>query len=143
MKKINILLSLLFVLPFGLFAQVDLNYQTPPQEILELANSSLTPSVSIDKDGIWMLLMERSAYTSIEQLSAKEYRLAGLRINPKNNGGSRARYSINLTLKNVDSGEEFAINGLPENPQISNISWSPDYSKIAFTHTLPKTIELW
>lgn len=143
MKKINILLSLLFVLPFGLFAQVDLNYQTPPQEILELANSSLTPSVSIDKDGTWMLLMERSAFTTIEHLSAKEYRLAGLRINPKNNGGSRSRYSINLTLKNVDSGKEFAIKGLPENPQISNISWSPDYSKIAFTHTLPKTIELW
>lgn len=141
--KNKTLIALLLVLPFGLFAQVNLDYQTPPKEILELANSKLTPSVSIDKDGQWMLLMERSAYESIEQLSAKEYRLAGLRINPKNNGSSRDRYSENLTLKNVAGGEEFAILGLPENPQISGVSWSPDYSKIAFTNTLPKTIELW
>ncbi|MBN1650439.1 MAG: prolyl oligopeptidase family serine peptidase, partial [Bacteroidales bacterium] len=65
------------------------------------------------------------------------------RINPKNNGSSRDRYSENLLLKNVASGEEFAIQGLPKNPQIGNISWSPDYSKIAFTNTLAKTIELW
>jgi len=141
--KNTTLIALLLVLPFGLFAQVNLNYQTPPKEILELANSKLTPSVSIDKNGQWMLLMERSAYTTIEQLSSKEYRLAGLRINPKNNGGSRNRYSENLILKNITSGEEFTINGLPENPQISNVSWSPDYSKIAFTHSQPKTIELW
>ncbi len=143
MKKINFLIALLLVLPFGLLAQVNLNYQTPPKEILDLANSPLTPAVSRDKDGQWMLLMERSAYESIEQISAKEYRLAGLRINPKNNGSSRARFSENLILKNVATGEEFAIEGLPKNPQISNVSWSPDYSKIAFTNTLPKTIELY
>ncbi len=143
MKKINLLIACLLVIPFGLFAQLNLDYQTPPKEIFELANSPLTPSVSIDKDGQWMLLMEHSAYKPIEQVAAKEYRLAGLRINPKNNGSSRDRYSENLLLKNVASGEEFAIQGLPENPQIGNISWSPDYSKIAFTNTLPKTIELW
>ena len=143
MKKTQVLIAFLLAIPFGLFAQVNLKYQTPPQEILELANSKLTPSVSIDKDGVWMLLMERSAYTTIEQLSAKEYRLAGLRINPKNNGGSRSRYSENLILKNVNSGEEFAVKGLPESAKISNISWSPDYTKIAFTHSTAKSIELW
>ena len=139
----KIILAFIFVLPFGLFAQIDLNYQTPPKEILDLANSPLTPSVSIDKDGKWMLLMEYSAYQSIEQLSATEYRLAGLRINPKNNGSSRARLNDNIILKNVSSGEEFTIVGLPENKQIADVSWSPDYSKIAFTNTLAKAIELW
>ncbi|MCD6178510.1 MAG: S9 family peptidase [Bacteroidales bacterium] len=143
MKKINLLLSLLLVLPFSLFAQVNLKYQTPPKEILELANSKLTPSVSIDKEGKWMLLMGRSAYKSIEQVAAKEYRLGGLRINPKNNDNSRVRYIETLTLKNIASSEEFNIKGMPKNAQIANISWSPDYSKIAFTNTLAKTIELW
>lgn len=139
----KLILALFFVLPFGLFAQVDLNYQTPPKEILDLANSPLTPSVSIDKNGQWMILIEYSAFQSIEQLSATEYRLAGLRINPKNNGSSRARFADNIILKNVASGEEFAIAGLPENKQIAYVSWSPDYSKIAFTNTTAKTIELW
>jgi len=143
MKKMKFFLSVLFVLPLTLWAQVKLDYQKPPKEILDLANTPLTPSVSIDKDGTWMLLFERSAYKSIEQVAAKEYRLAGLRINPKNNGNSRASFADNITLKNIKSGEEFAIEGMPENPQISNIRWSPDYSKVAFTNTLPKSIQLW
>ncbi len=143
MKKTILLFISILVLPFGLFAQLNLNYQLPPKEILDLANSPLTPAISRDKDGTWMLLMERSAYSTIEQLSATEFRLAGIRINPKNNGPSRANFSENLTLKNVATGEEFAIQGLPANPQISNVTWSPDYTKIAFTNTLPKTIELW
>lgn len=38
MKKTQILIAFLLALSFGLFAQVNLDYQTPPQEILELAN---------------------------------------------------------------------------------------------------------
>lgn len=99
MKKMKFFLCVLFVLPLTLWAQVKLDYQKPPKEILDLANTPLTPSVSIDKDGTWMLLFERSAYKSIEQVAAKEYRLGGLRINPKNNGNSRASFADNITLK--------------------------------------------
>lgn len=141
MKK---LLFLLFVIFFiGANAQENTKYQKPPKEILDLINSPLTPSVNIDHNGEWMLLLERTPFKSIEEVSAQEYRLAGLRINPRNNGGSRTNYSTNITLKNIKSGDEFEVNGLPANPKISNTSWSPDYSKLAFANTLAAGIELW
>ncbi len=146
MKKINLLSILIGLFLFcGIqsIAQIDLKYQTPPKEILELIDSPLTPSVRFDKDGIWMMLLENVPFKSIEEVSAKEYRLAGLRINPKTNGGSRDRYNTNITLKNIASGEEFSIKGLPSNPKIGGISWSPDYQKVAFTNTIKNGIELW
>lgn len=146
MKRINLLSMLTGLLIFSgiqCIAQIDLKYQTPPKEILELIDNPVTPSVRFDKDGKWMLLLENVPFKSIEEVAAKEYRLAGLRINPKTNGGSRTRFNTNITLKNIASSEEFEIQGLPTNPKISNVSWSPDYQKVAFTNTVSNGIELW
>jgi dipeptidyl aminopeptidase/acylaminoacyl peptidase len=35
------------------------------------------------------------------------------------------------------------VKGLPENPRISNMAWSPNETKMAFTHTSAKGVELW
>ena len=32
---------------------------------------------------------------------------------------------------------------MPENARISNFNWSPDYSKMAFTHTTENGVEVW
>ena len=32
---------------------------------------------------------------------------------------------------------------MPQNPKITNLSWSPDEKKIAFTNTTEKGVELW
>ncbi|MBU1014050.1 MAG: prolyl oligopeptidase family serine peptidase [Bacteroidetes bacterium] len=146
MKKqiiFKLLMGLFLLISFQSNAQVDLKYQTPPKEILELINSPLTPSVRLDNNGVWMILLENVPFKSIDEVSALEYKLAGLRINPKTNGGSRTNFNTNITLKNVTSGEEFQITGLPEKAKISGVSWSPDYQKVAFTNTTNKGIELW
>lgn len=38
---------------------------------------------------------------------------------------------------------EKQVQGLPKDPRLTNFSWSPDQSKIAFTHTAPEGVELW
>ncbi len=124
-------------------AQIDITYQKPPLEILELADAQLAPSVSIDDKQENILLMHRNRYTSIAELSETELRLAGLRINPVTNIGSRMGYSDNISLLRVGEQQETAITGLPDNPRLTYFSWSPDQSKIAFTHTTVTGIELW
>lgn len=140
--------SLVFILMMacmatGAMAQKDLSYQVPPQPIADLVNVEQTPSVSVNATGDWMLLMERPGYPSIEELAQPELRLAGIRINPRTNGSSRSYSYTGLTVKRVDGSEEFAIDGLPENPRIQNINWSPDGQKIAFTLEKTHGIELW
>ena len=98
----------------------------------------LLQALSISADNQWLLLIGRSNLPSIEELAQPELRIGGLRINPRTNGSSRASFSKSLTLKSIESGEEYSIAGLPANPQISSINWSPDGNFIAFTHTTVK-----
>jgi hypothetical protein len=69
--------------------QENLSYQRPPEEIAKLLEAPLTPFVSFSPDKQWMLLLERSDFPTIEQLSRPELRIGGLRINPENFGPSR------------------------------------------------------
>lgn len=139
----------IFLITIGLFlilasySQNDNTYQIPPKAIEDLVNAPLTPSVSINATGDWMILLERPGYPSIEELAQPELKLAGIRINPRTNGPSRA-YSYNgLTFKSITENKEYPVLGLPEKPLIENVSWSANGQKIAFTNTVATGIELW
>jgi dipeptidyl aminopeptidase/acylaminoacyl peptidase len=82
-----------------------------------------------------MLLTYRNTYKTLDELSQEEMRLGGLRINPVTNISSTVTYVNNLKLRKVSDKIENQVTGLPENPKITNISWSPDEKKIAFTNT--------
>jgi dipeptidyl aminopeptidase/acylaminoacyl peptidase len=124
-------------------AQEKLNYQQPSEEILELVNAPLAPAVRITDDGAYMLLLYRDAYKSISELSEPELRLAGLRINPKTNIGSRTNYYSNIQIKAPKNKEAIQVEGLPDNPRLANLSFSPDQSKVAVTNTTSDGVEVW
>lgn len=140
MKK---LLYLLILTTSCAFAQENLGYQRPPEEIAKLLEAPLTPFVSFSPDKQWMLLLDRSDYPTIEQLSRPELRIGGLRINPQNFGPSRSSYSIGFTLKQLSSNANLEIKNLPVPLMASNISFSPDSRKIAFLQNESDRIELW
>ncbi|MBW8243846.1 prolyl oligopeptidase family serine peptidase [Muricauda oceani] len=123
-------------------AQEKLSYQKPSEEILELVNAPLAPSVLITDDGKYMVLLYRDYYKTIAELSETELRLAGLRINPKTNIGSRTNYYNNIIVKEVGNNEGTQVQGLSENPRLANFNWSPDQSKIAFTNTTSNGVEV-
>jgi dipeptidyl aminopeptidase/acylaminoacyl peptidase len=118
-------------------------YKMPPKAIADLVDAPLTPGISVDPNGGWMLLMDQDALPSIAELSQPELRIAGMRINPRTNGMSRTRPFSGLKLMKIEDGTESAIAGLPDDPSILNVSWSPDGSHVAFTLTRDTGIELW
>lgn len=127
----------------SLFAQEELVYQKPPKEILDLADFERAPSLMMDSKRTKMVFQYRNTYKTLADLSEKEMRLAGLRVNPKTNISSTVTYVNNLKYKNFNEVDAKQIEGLPQNARISNISWSPDETKIAFTNTTTKGVELW
>ena len=127
----------------GLWAQEDLSYQLPPEEILELADVKLPPSTLINSKGDLMILRFRNQYKSIAELSEPEMRLGGLRINPAANIGSRTRYYTDLKIQVVGQKEAENVKGLPSDMRLANFSWSPDEQWMAFTNTVGTGVELW
>lgn len=114
-------------------AQENTPYQTPAPELASLVTAAPTPSVSVDGKGEWLIILERAAHPTIAELSQPELRLAGIRINPANNGPARPLYVREIRFKNLQTEQEHSLSGIPAEANISHISWAPDYSKIAFT----------
>ena len=142
MKKLN-LLSLFLLLTASVVAQVNLDYQKPPQEILDLVDVPRAPWVLMNTEGDTMLLMYRDSYKTIAELSEEELRLGGLRINPKTNIGSRTTFYNDIKIKGIEETEAGTISGLPEDAKLSNFNWSPDESKMAFTNTIEGGVQVW
>ncbi len=138
-------IALLSLLSYISLAQEGLTYQQPPQEILELVDVQLAPAVQLDENREVMVLLYRDAFETIGELSRDEMRLAGLRIDPKTNIGSRTRYYNDIKIKHLEENEEtpVQVTGLPDAPRLANFSWSPDQQKMAFTHTTSDGVELW
>ncbi|MGE0090085.1 MAG: prolyl oligopeptidase family serine peptidase [Bacteroidales bacterium] len=144
MKKPGILLTGFGILLFiNSFAQIDLTYQKPPKEILELADVDLPPQFILNDKGDNAIMAYRNQYRSIAELSEAELKLGGLRINPVTNISSRERYFTRLGVLRVDDRKELQIKDLPSDARISNLSWSPDQNFMAFTNTTNKGVELW
>ena len=137
------LIFALLLFTFAVNAQENLTYQKPPQSILDLADYERAPSVSMDSKNEFMLLSYRNTYKTLDELNQDELRLGGLRINPVTNISSTVTYINNIKIRKVTSTQEMQVSGLPANPKISNISWSPDEKKIAFTHTTAKGVMLY
>ncbi|MBO9540461.1 prolyl oligopeptidase family serine peptidase [bacterium] len=123
-------------------AQVP-TYQLPAPELARIVDAPLPPSISIGPDNRTLLLMERRSLPSILEVSQPELKLAGLAVNPKTNGESRVNYVSGLAFQALPDGKARKVTGLPKEPQISHVAWSPDGKKLAFTLTRDAGIELW
>ncbi len=120
-----------------------LSYQMPPKVLADMIDAPQTPGVAVSPDNTWLLLLHQPGYPSIEEVAQPELRLAGLRINPRSNGRSRERPLNGLTFQRLADGREVPVTGLPENPSITGVSWSPDGKRIAFVVTVDDRLSLW
>lgn len=141
--KLKVTLLLFLNIGFFAFAQENLTYQKPSKSILDLADYQKAPTVSMDTKKETILFMYRNTYKTLDDLNQEELRLGGLRINPVTNISSTATYTINLKLRKINAKDEVQVSGLPQNPKISNILWSPNDKKILFSHTTNSGVELW
>ncbi|MBC3830897.1 prolyl oligopeptidase family serine peptidase [Undibacterium amnicola] len=145
--KLNMLILASSIASIGISAtacaQENLPYQKPPQSILALADVERAPAVSMDSKKNMMLLTYRSTFKTLNELNQSEMRLGGLRINPVTNISSSVNYINNVKLRKVSDSVEQQVKGLPKDALISNLMWSPNEKKIAFTHTTSNAVELW
>ncbi|WP_313501849.1 alpha/beta hydrolase family protein [Kaistella carnis] len=124
-------------------AQENITYQKPSPEILQLADFERAPSVSMNSKRDWMIFSYRSTYKTLDDLNQEEMKLAGLRVNPVTNISSTITHVNNLKTRKLTDKNEAQVKGLPNNPKIAYLSFSPDEKKLAFTNTTSNAVELW
>jgi dipeptidyl aminopeptidase/acylaminoacyl peptidase len=145
LKKIFhfIFVVLFLIIGLSVHAQSDFKYQIPPEEMVDIVDAPVTPRVIMSPGARILAVLSRPGNPSIADLSAQEFRIAALRIDPATNGPSRLSYMTGIRIKDINAGTERVVNGLPPNPKITNVQWSPDGKFLAFVNTESSGLSLW
>ncbi len=118
-------------------------YRKPPAEVLKVLNAPPPPDAVVNPPGTEMLLIERILYPPISDLAQPMLRLAGVRINPRNNGPHSALLYRSVSLHPLDGSGPPVKVALPAGAEITMPVWSPDGKQFAFTNIMDTTVELW
>ena len=138
-------------------SSTDLKYQLPPEVMVKLVDAPPTPTISLSPAhaaGPRRILIEQSSsLPTIADLAEPEYRLAGLRFNPKLGAQSRTRYFVSLKLQALPKTGattkpvEKPIAGLPVKLHVISAQWSADGQHIALVNAdsspEPAGLSLW
>jgi len=119
-------------------------YEKPPQEILDVLNAPLPPSLFLSPTRDMIVLAQPMIYPAISDLAEPMLRLAGIRINPRTNAErSYIFYYINLTLKRISDGIEIPITLPASVRRIDQPRWNADGTMFAFTNEALNGVDLW
>ncbi|MEO8385845.1 MAG: prolyl oligopeptidase family serine peptidase [Betaproteobacteria bacterium] len=117
-------------------------YQVPSQAIVDMVDAPQIPQTIISPNRDWLMLLERPALPHLSELAQPEIRLAGIRINPRNNNQSRTVQATGIKLVKIADRAEKALAGLPPGARVGDAQWSPDGRRIAFTLVKDHAVEL-
>jgi dipeptidyl aminopeptidase/acylaminoacyl peptidase len=120
----------------------ELTYQKPPQEILDVLNAPVPPTLGVNPPRTYATLSQTERYPSIAEVSEPMLRLAGLRINPRTNGLHLAPNSISITLVRLSDNTKIPL-PLPPNARVTGLRWAADGKQFAFANTTATGIDLW
>ena len=124
------------------YAAESARYQLPSQAIIDMIDAPQIPQTLLSPNRDWLMLLERPALPPVAELAQPEIRLAGLRINPRNNNLSRTAQATGIRLVRIVDRTEKTIVGLPQGARIGEAQWSPDGKRIAFSLVKENAVEL-
>ncbi len=117
-------------------------YELPPPEVVSIIDAAPPPSVSFSPDGQWMLLIERSAMPSIDDVSRRMLRLAGMRIDPAANSRFSTNFNRSISVRKTEGNDLLPVN-LPADSKISGVNWSHRSNAFLVTTVNDNGSQLW
>lgn len=124
-------------------SQESQKFEVPPKEILELIDIKPTPAVRIDQNNQYLIMLDRLPFKTLEELAEDEVKLAGLRINPQLNCPGRQGYFYGISIKEIATGKEIVVKGLPQDVRLNELSFSPDGQYLSFLVAKQDRMTIW
>ncbi|MBN9519637.1 S9 family peptidase [bacterium] len=116
-------------------------YLQPPKAVADVLAAPPAPDVSVSPARDRVLIVQKDRYPPITELAEPMLKLAGLRINPRTNGKSKADRVSNLLLVTLD-GTKLAV-PMEVGIRFGTPRWSPDGKRFAVLGTYDKGISVW
>ena len=130
----------LFVAALPISAQQT--YQRAPKEIREVLDAPTIPLANAGPTGDALILAWALWYPPISDLAEPLLRLAGVRINPRNNAVHGAFYFARYAVKKIPDGPEVAV-ALPPGARVRWPRWNGTGTMFTFMNVTDSAVELW
>jgi len=117
-------------------------WQSPEEDILKILYAPQLPRVSTSPSRTHMVLTDPIIYPTLSELAGPMLKMAGTRVNPKNNyyhgrhGGTSPRV---LTIKD---GKTVPLD-IPDEAEVISTYWTADGQRFALSIGFENRIELW
>ena len=115
----------------------------PPEAAKELFASRPMPRVSLSPDRRHLLIAEGQRFRSVGELATRVVALAGVRVNPANNGPASPAYYVRMEIKELATGKKAAVKLPGGSRRFSLPVWSPDGRRFAFMQYSRNEVMLW
>jgi hypothetical protein len=144
MKRIIVILAILLVLPVVAFMTVAsagasddslqpaTEWQSPPEELLEVLHAPQLPWVWTAPTGEYLLLADPVLYPPLAELAAPMHKLAGIRVNPAINGRHGRHGGTSPRLVRVEDGATTPLD-LPADAEVHDVKWTVYGKRFALT----------
>ena len=108
-------------------------YLLPPPQIVATFDKPPLPQVIVSPTRQQLAVTMRKGNPTLAELARPTLRLAGSRVDPKNNAQHRNPGAYAITLKKIADGSETPVK-VPPNANLTNIRFSPDGAHLAFAN---------
>jgi len=142
-------LSLLMTAPIGASAEAGekvplaaSRWQSPPEDWLRVLHAPQYFDALPAPGGRHLLLGDPVLYPPLAELAAPMHKLAGIRVNPANNGIQGQHGDTNPRLVRVRDGITVPLH-LPQGAELLDVEWTADGERFALTVGLSDRIGLW
>jgi len=117
-------------------------WQSPPDDILKVLNAPNLPRVYTSPSGEHMLLMDPIYYPSLEEMASPMHKLAGIRVDPRNNFYQGQHGSTHPRLVRISDGKTSTLK-FPEDKEVVGVRWTVDGQRFAMMVKYSDHIGLW
>ena len=117
-------------------------WQSPPQEVLDVLHAPDLPKVWTSPSGEHLMLADKVVYPPLSEYAAGWLELAGRRVDPVVGRAHGRHGNTSPRLVAVDGGAETPL-GLPKDLEVHNVAWTADGERFALTVTHADHVGLW
>lgn len=145
MKKVIpafVFICLLLLCSLSMVTAQDNTWKSPDEDILKVMHAPQLPRASLSPDKTHLLMTDPIIYPSLDELAGPMLKLAGMRVNPKNNYYHGAHGGTSPRILNMETNKTVALS-IPTGAEVMSTSWTKDGKRFALTVGFIDRIELW
>ncbi|GAA0713396.1 S9 family peptidase [Aquimarina litoralis] len=120
----------------------DNSWKSPDKDILKILHAPQLPRTSISPARTHILLSDPIIYPTLSELAGPMLKLAGIRVNPKNNYYHGRHGGTNPRILTIKDGSIVLLK-IPAGAEVMSTSWNADGKRFAIAVGFEDRIELW